>query len=132
VSSPRCSDGLSLSSDELCKNDSSKGKEPILEIQSESEDDMVNDVSSEEDPVEPPSKKTKRRHYDRTRRYHIEWSAKHAWAVPFIDDSHHYVKCAICTTMDGRPCIMMPKIDTLQKHEGQRKVRELPLFLPFL
>jgi hypothetical protein len=129
---PPYSDGPSMSSDELCNTNNAnrkvKGKEPILEILSES-----NDYSSEEGPVEePPTKKVKRRDYNLTRRYHIEWSAKHAWAVPFIDDGHHYVKCETCTTMDGRPYIMMPKIDTLQVYKGQQKVRVLTLFLSLL
>jgi hypothetical protein len=131
------SDDPSPSSDMLCDTDifnfKRKGKEPILETPSESDVDtenMENDFSPEGDRVKGlASKKAKRREYDLTRRYHIEWSAKHAWAVPLMDDDHHYVKCEICTTMDGRPCILMPKIDTLKKHEGQRKVRIFTLFL---
>ena len=45
------------------------------------------------------------------------------WAKLFqgADGLYEYVKCAVCSTIIGKPKLMGPKWDTLSKHNGKRK-----------
>jgi hypothetical protein len=86
---------------------------------------------SEEDPAfyTPPIGK-RRRNYDRTRKFQLEWQAKLPWAKGILteDGRLHMVKCRPCSAVEGVPKLLAPKFDTLLKHEGRRRVvRNQPL-----
>jgi hypothetical protein len=77
----------------------------------------------------PPIRK-RRRNYDRTRKFQLEWEAKLPWAEDVLteDGRLHMVKCRPCTAMEGVPKLLAPKFDTLLKHEGRRRaIRDQPL-----
>jgi hypothetical protein len=69
----------------------------------------------------PPTGK-RRRNYDRTRKFQLEFQAKLPWAEGVLteDGRLHMVKCRPCSVVEGMPKLLAPKYNTLLKHEGQR------------
>jgi hypothetical protein len=99
------------------------------ELQALSDSDEAS--GSEEDPAfcTPPTGK-RRRNYDRTRKFQLEWQAKLPWAEGVLTEDGwlHMVKCRPCSAVEGVPKLLASKFDTLLKHEGRRRaVRDQPL-----
>ena len=57
--------------------------------------------------------------YELTRRFQTIWSAIWTWAEPVLagDGLLYQVRCLVCSGMDKKDCIMMPKRSTLEKHD---------------
>ena len=71
------------------------------------------------------------RSYELTRRFQMIWSAIWTWAEPVLagDGLLHQVRCLVCSDMDKKDCIMMPKQSTLEKHDvSMRHKQNLGLF----
>lgn len=117
---------LASSSDARCPD-------VLHDLQSMSLDEEdVEDTSDDAFVDAPPQRMARRgRNYDRNWRYHCEWSAKFTWAEGVVGNGVHFVKCRICSDVDGQPKLMTPKLDTLNKHEGHRKVLHKPTTLSF-
>ncbi len=81
-------------------------------------------------PCTPPHKLKKfhklKKSYDHTWKFQLEWVVKLPWAkcVLAIGGVLHNVRCKVCSTIDGKPCLLAPKWDTLMKHEGKKKVEK--------
>ena len=66
----------------------------------------------------------KRRSYEANRHFQDSWAAKLPWAESVIgaDGKVSQVRCRICTAVEGREKLLIPKIDSLWKHAGRRRV----------
>jgi hypothetical protein len=64
--------------------------------------------------------------YDHRRKFLLEWVAKlpRAESVLATNVVFHNVRCKVYTTIDKKPCLLVPKWDTLMKHEGRRKAKK--------
>jgi len=64
--------------------------------------------------------------YDHSRKFLLEWVAKLPWAESVLATNVvlHNVRCKVYTTIDKKPCLLVPKWDTLMKHEGRRKAKK--------
>jgi hypothetical protein len=138
-----------LSSDNGGKSSSSSSTgDPALEVLSVMEDDPLaaeipgNELQllsdSEEDGADseedgaicstPPTRR-RRKNYDRTKKFKLEWQAKLPWAEGVLtkDGRLHMVKCRPCIAVEGVPKLLAPKFDILLKHEGRRHaIRDQP------
>jgi hypothetical protein len=65
----------------------------------------------------------KRREYERSRVYQDIWAAKLPWVESVVGDDGkvHQVRCLVCTKIEGRNKLFVPKLDTLWKHGGRCK-----------
>jgi hypothetical protein len=70
-----------------------------------------------------PAKKKKQDLADVTRRWQDVWVARFLWVEgPFEEGKLVGVKCIACSTINGRPKLIVAKLDNLEKHEGKRVV----------
>jgi hypothetical protein len=65
----------------------------------------------------------KRKTYELNRHFQDSWAAKCPWAEPVVgvDGRITQVRCKICTDVEGREKLLVPKIDSLMKHAGRRR-----------
>jgi hypothetical protein len=65
----------------------------------------------------------KRKTYELNRHFQDSWAAKCPWAEPVIgvDGRITQVCCRICTDVEGREKLLVPKIDSLMKYGGKRR-----------
>ena len=65
----------------------------------------------------------KRRSYEANKHFQDSWAAKLSWAESVIgaDGKVSQVRCRICTAVEGREKLLIPKIDSLWKHAGRRR-----------
>jgi hypothetical protein len=61
--------------------------------------------------------------YDSNRQFHDVWAAKLPWAEPHLDGEGMLVamNCKICSAINGKPKLIVPKWDNLEKHMGKRR-----------
>jgi hypothetical protein len=88
-----------------------------------SEGDAGSDDSDEGDAVKPPAPKKPNKSYDLMRKFQLEWAVRLPWSESVLssDGRLHMVKCRSCSFVEGKEKLLAPKLDTLLKHEGQRK-----------
>jgi len=94
--------------------------------------DMVIDLSDLLDtkldlhllPCLPPHKLKK--FYDYILNFQLQWVVKLPWVegVLAIDYVFHIVRCKVCSIIDRKPYLLIPKWHTLMKHEGKRNVEK--------
>ncbi len=72
--------------------------------------------------VEPFEKKP-RRSYEKTRVFQDMWACRFPWVEAIVgeDGLVAQVRCKICGNIEGKPKLLTPKLDTLQKHVGRCK-----------
>jgi hypothetical protein len=65
----------------------------------------------------------KRKTYELNWHFQELWAAKGPWAkaVVGVDGCITHVRCKICTNVEGREKLLVPKIDSLMKHAGRRR-----------
>jgi hypothetical protein len=75
------------------------------------------------DSLEPPAKKKPKKFYEKTRVFQDTWACHFPWAKPIIGDdgSVCQVRCTIYIKILGKPKLLAPNFDTLQKHTGRQK-----------
>jgi hypothetical protein len=78
----------------------------------------VQESEDEENLDLPPPPKKSKKNYELTRKFQIDWSARAPWTEMILtaDGLLHMVKCTICSTVRGKPVIMGPKWDTINRH----------------
>jgi hypothetical protein len=61
--------------------------------------------------------------YDSNRQFQDVWAAKLPWAEPHLDGEGVLVavNCKICSAINGKPKLIVPKWDNLEKHMGKRR-----------
>lgn len=61
--------------------------------------------------------------YDCTRKFQLDWATKLLCVVGVLITGGmlHNVRCKVFTTIDRKLCSLVPKLDTLMKHEGMMK-----------
>jgi hypothetical protein len=66
----------------------------------------------------------RRREYDLNRHFQDHWAAKMPWAEAIIGASGQVtqVHCKICSEVEQREKLLVPKIDSFYKHTGRRRV----------
>ena len=74
------------------------------------------------------------RSYELTRRFQTVWSAIWTWSEPTLarDGLLHQVRCLVCSGMDEKECVMMPKRSTLEKHNLSMRHKTQYLIKPHL
>ncbi|KAG0611275.1 hypothetical protein M758_7G128500 [Ceratodon purpureus] len=72
---------------------------------------------------EKAESKKRKKNYDLRRHFQDSWAAKLPWAEAVVgcDGSITQVRCKICSNVEAREKLMVPKIDSLYKHAGRRK-----------
>lgn len=65
----------------------------------------------------------RRRGYERNRVWQDSWAARLPWAESVVSENGdvRQVRCKICTEVDGRDKLLVPKIDSLWKHASRRR-----------
>jgi hypothetical protein len=65
----------------------------------------------------------KQKAYELNRHFQESWAAKCPWAEVVVGVDRHItqVRCKICTDVEGREKLLVPKIDSLMKHAGRRR-----------
>lgn len=97
-------------------NRKGKGKLPVYnEVDDCSDDELVS--------IEAPLQKKCKKSYESNRKFQDTWAARLPWAELHrgSDGLYESVKCLVCSTITGKPKLLGPKWDTLQKHSGKRK-----------
>jgi hypothetical protein len=61
--------------------------------------------------------------YDSNRQFQDVWAAKLPWVKPHLDGEGVLVavNCKICSAINGKPKLIVPKWDNLEKHMGKRR-----------
>jgi hypothetical protein len=79
---------------------------------------MQEEIEDDENMDLPPPPKKSKKNYELTRKFQIDWSARTPWTEMILtaDGLLHMVKCTICSAVRGRPMIMGPKWDTINRH----------------
>jgi hypothetical protein len=106
---PLSSDGSASTEFEPNLTQNSKGKLPVCD------EDLV--------PSEQPVKPAKiNKLCEQTYKFQDTWAARLPWAdlCRGSDGLYESVKCTICSTITGKPKILVSKYDTLEKHGGKR------------
>lgn len=92
--------------------------------------DDTNELQEGEAEVTPvPNPVLRRRQYEASRRFQDTWPAKLPWAEMVVkgDGQICQVKCLICSAIQRRIKLLLPKWDTLTKHAGRRRAdRDIP------
>lgn len=75
------------------------------------------------DMAEPEDVVIRKRSYEMRRQFQDNWGFRFPWVEAVHDDKGHItqVKCSICSVVEGRDKLLIPKIDGLWKHAGRRK-----------
>jgi hypothetical protein len=65
----------------------------------------------------------RKKSYELNRHFQDSWAAKLPWAEAVVgaDGRITQVRCKICSDIEGREKLLVPKIDSLYKHAGRRK-----------
>ena len=65
----------------------------------------------------------KKQSYEMNRHFQDSWAARLPWAESVLgrDGRVAQVRCKICTEVEGREKLLVPKLDSLWKHAGRRK-----------
>jgi hypothetical protein len=65
----------------------------------------------------------KRKTYELNRHFQDSWATKCPWAEPVVGINGRItqVRCKICTDVEGREKLLVPKIDSLMKHARRRR-----------
>ena len=73
--------------------------------------------------TEVAESRKRRKNYDSNRHFQDSWAAKLPWAeaVVGVDGSITQVRCKVCSDVEGREKLLVPKIDSLYKHAGRRR-----------
>jgi len=67
--------------------------------------------------------RARRLSYEKNRHWQDTWAARLPWAesVLGLDGQVRQVRCKVCTDVEGREKLLVPKLDSLWKHAGRRK-----------
>jgi len=67
--------------------------------------------------------RARRQSYERSRQWQDSWAARMPWAesVFGLDGKVRQVRCKVCSDIEGRNKLLVPKLDSLWKHCGRRK-----------
>ena len=104
-------------------------------MQTSSDEEDFKSSDSDFETILRPRKRRSRsrgRQYDSNRRYKDDWPARFPWSEKFVHDTKHWAMCIICNTMEKKDCLIVPKTDTLIKHEGLIKVNAIFYWSAFL
>jgi hypothetical protein len=65
----------------------------------------------------------RKKSYELNRHFQDSWAVKLQWAkaVMGADGRIIQVRCKICSDIEGREKLLVPKIDSLYKHAGRKK-----------
>ena len=63
--------------------------------------------------------------YEQNQKWQNTWAARLPWAESVFgeDDKIKQVRCKICSDVQGRNKLLVPKLDSLYKHCGRRKAK---------
>ena len=94
-----------------------KGKGVLPECEDSDEDEDKDYVVGE------PKQKKRKKSYKASQKFQDSWAARLLWAKLYRggDGLYEFVKCLVCSTVEGRVKILGPKWDTLKKHGRKRK-----------
>jgi hypothetical protein len=95
----------------------------VIQTDSEAPNPIVLSDSATKLALEGVVLEKKKKSYEATRKFQDTWAARLPWATLYRgpNDLYDFVKCNICSTIEGREKILAPKWDTLKKHGGKRK-----------
>ena len=108
-------------------NEGSTALRPIC-LSSDSDAVHVNDDAASSSAKRKRTSETRSR-YDANRHFQDHWAARLPWAEPELDSDGVLVavKCTVCSVINGKPKLIVPKWDNLEKHMGKRRAsQDLP------
>lgn len=65
----------------------------------------------------------RRQGYEKNRQFQDAWAARFPWAESVLgsDGRVAQVRCTVCSEVEGREKLLIPKLDSLWKHSGRRR-----------
>lgn len=111
--------GSTYDNSAACSADCEIIKTGSTPVKSQFPDVVIGEVSA----GEQIESRKRRKNYDQNRHFQDSWAAKLPWAEAVVGESGliTQVRCKICSDVEGREKLLVPKLDSLYKHAGRRK-----------